>query len=292
MSLLKQIYSSRWAYFFILPAYAFFTVFTLYPLAKGLGYSFYNVGLNNRDWVGLGNFVQMASNEVFWTALTNTLLIVLGVVPAVIILSIFISVLVYPLRRGAQTFFRVSFYLPVVASGVVLSMVWQWMLNPSFGLINYVLGWFGVQPVAWLGTPGLAMLSIMVVVITFVLGQPVILYLAALGGIPSDLHEAAMIDGANSWRRFFHITLPLLRPTTLFIAVTQTIGVFQVFVVILLLTNGGPANGTQTLVYRMYQTAFEFYQFGYASALGVVVIIIVTIITLILYRLLGRETEY
>lgn len=292
MTLLKQIYSSRWAYFFILPAYAFFIVFTLYPLARGLGYSFYNVGLNNRDWVGLGNFAQMASNEVFWRALSNTLLIVLGVVPAVIILSIFISVLVYPLRRGAQTFFRVSFYLPVVASGVVLSMVWQWMLNPSFGLINYVLGWFGVQPVAWLGTPGLAMISIMVVVITFVLGQPVILYLAALGGIPSDLHEAGMIDGANSWRRFFHITLPLLRPTTLFIAVTQTIGVFQVFVVILLLTNGGPANGTQTLVYRMYQTAFEFYQFGYASALGVVVIIIVTIITLILYRLFGRETEY
>lgn len=292
MHLLKQIYASRWAYFFILPAYAFFAVFTLYPLLRGLGFSFYNVGLNNRDWVGLDNFIQMGTSELFWKALTNTLLIVLGVVPSVIILAIFISVLVFPLRRGGQTFFRVSFYLPVVASGVVLSMVWQWMLNPSFGLINYVIGWFGIQPVAWLGTPGLAMISIMVVVITFVLGQPVILYLAALGGIPSDLHEAAMIDGANSWRRFFHITLPLLKPTTLFVAVTQTIGVFQVFVVILLLTNGGPANGTQTLVYRMYQTAFDFYQFGYASALGVVVIIVVTIITLILYRLFGRETEY
>lgn len=292
MTLLKQIYSSRWAYFFIFPAYAFFAVFTLYPLAKGLAFSFYNVGLNNRDWVGLGNFTQMAQSDVFWTALKNTLLLVVGVVPVVIVLAILISVLVYPLNRGAQTFFRVSFYLPVVASGVVLSMVWLWMLNPSFGLINYVIGIFNVSPVAWLGSPDMAMISIMMVVTTFVLGQPVILYLAALGGIPSSLHEAAMIDGANSWRRFFNITLPLLKPTTLFVAVTQTIGVFQAFVVILLLTNGGPANGTQTLVFRMYQTAFEFYQFGYASALGVVVILVVSLITVILYRVLGRDTEY
>lgn len=292
VTLIKQIYDNRWAYYFIFPAYFFFAVFILYPLLKGLQYSLYNVGLNTREWVGLGNFVEMYHSDIFWIALKNTFIIVLGVVPGVIILALFISIIVFPMRRGAQTFFRVSFYLPVVASGVVLSMVWLWLLNPSYGLINYLLGLINIGPYAWLGVPSLALLSMIVVVITFIVGQPVILYLAALGGIPHDLYESAMIDGASAWRRLFHITLPLLSPTTLFIAVTQTIGAFQVFVVILLFTRGGPANSTQTLVYRMYQTAFDFFQFGFAAALGVVVIVIVTVITLILFKLLGRDVEY
>lgn len=292
MAFIKRLYDARWAYFFIFPAYIFFIIFTLYPLIKGLSYSFYDVGLASTEWVGLDHFRKMFDSSVFTIALRNTFLIVLGVVPAVIFLSILISVVVFPLTNKIQTFFRVAFYLPTVASGVVLSMVWIWMLNPSYGLINHVLSWVNLGPVEWLGQPGMALISVMVVTLTFILGQPVILYLAGLGGIPTDLYEAAMIDGANAWRRFWKITLPLLKPTTLFVAVTQTMGVFQVFVVIMLLTNGGPANGTQTIVFRMYQTAFSQWDFGYASALGMVLIFIVTIITLLIYRLFGQDVEY
>jgi ABC-type sugar transport systems, permease components len=292
MTLFKRIYAGRWAYFFLFPAYFFFIIFTLIPLVQGLGFSFYNVGLRERTFIGFDNFERLFDDPVFWKALVNTLLIVAGVVPTVVILSLLIAVTVFPLYKWVQTAFRVAFYLPVVASGVVLSMVWLWILHPSHGLLNYLIGLFGFEPIAWLGTPKMALVSVMTVVVTFTIGQPVILFLAGLGGIPADLYEAAMIDGANSRARFFRITLPLLKPTTLFVTVTQVIGVFQVFVVVLLLTKGGPANGTQTIVYRMYEMAFDTFQFGYASAIGLVLIIIIGVISWIQFRFFGADTEY
>lgn len=290
--MIRRIIQARWAYFFLLPAYFFFVIFTLLPLVQGVGFSLYDVKLNTRKFVGLQHYVALYHDNAFWKALVNTLLITLGVVPAVVVISILVAVVVHPLNKHVQTFFRMSFYMPVVASGVVLSMVWLWIYNPTYGLFNYLIGLIGLEPVAWLGTPGKALVSIIIVVITLVLGQPIILFLAALGGIPQDLQEAAMIDGANSRQRFFRITLPLLKPTTLFVMVTQTIAVFQVFVVIMLLTNGGPANGTQTIVYRIYQTAFDFFNFGYASALGVVMLVIVSFLAWFNFRLLGQDTEF
>lgn len=290
--MIRRIIQARWAYFFLLPAYFFFVIFTLLPLVQGVGFSLYDVKLNTRKFVGLQHYVALYHDDAFWKALVNTLLITLGVVPAVVVISILVAVVVHPLNKHVQTFFRMSFYMPVVASGVVLSMVWLWIYNPTYGLLNYLIGLIGLEPVAWLGTPGKALVSIIIVVITLVLGQPIILFLAALGGIPQDLQEAAMIDGANSRQRFFRITLPLLKPTTLFVMVTQTIAVFQVFVVIMLLTNGGPANGTQTIVYRIYQTAFDFFNFGYASALGVVMLVIVSFLAWFNFRLLGQDTEF
>ncbi|WP_146250149.1 carbohydrate ABC transporter permease [Paenibacillus flagellatus] len=292
MNLARRMIRARWAYWFLLPAYFFFIVFTLFPIVQGIGYSFYDVKLTGKEFVGLEHYVKLFRDETFWKALTNTVMIVVGVVPVVLVVSIMVAVVVFPLNKALQSVFRVSFYLPVVASGVVLSMVWLWIYNPTFGLLNYVIGLFGFEPVAWLGTPGRAIVSIMIVVVTLVLGQPIILFLAALGGIPEDLYEAAMIDGAGGRQRFFRITLPLLKPTTLFVAVTQTMAVFQVFVVILLLTNGGPNNATQTIVYRIYQTAFDFFNFGYASALAVVMLIIVSAITWIKFRLLGQDTDF
>ncbi|MFD0715850.1 carbohydrate ABC transporter permease [Paenibacillus sp. GCM10027626] len=292
MILIRQIIKMRWAYFFLFPAYFFFIIFTFIPLTRGLGFSFYDVKLSEKTWVGLGNFEKLYDDAAFWKSLTNTVLIVVGVVPVGLVLSLGIAVLVFQLGKLMQTFFRMAFYLPVVASGVVLSMVWIWILHPNYGLMNYMIGLFGLDPVAWLGTPGMALLSIIGVTITFIIGQPIILFLAALGGIPGDLYESAMIDGANAWRRFISITLPLLKPTTLFVIVTKTIAVFQVFVVVLLLTGGGPANSTQTIVFRIYQTAFDFFNFGYASALGVVLLVIVSLITWINFRLLGRDTEF
>ncbi|MBD2846631.1 sugar ABC transporter permease [Paenibacillus sp. IB182496] len=292
MQLMKRILEARSAYFFILPAYFFFVVFTLLPLLQGLQFSFYDVKLTSRTWVGLDNFIGLYQDPVFWKALTNTVVLVVGIVPAAMAISLFIAVIVYPLGRGLQTFFRMAFYMPIVASGVALSLVWLWILNPTYGLLNYVLGLLGAGPVAWLGTPNMALLTVDMVVITMIVGQPVILYIAALGGIPRDLYESAMIDGAGAWRQFRSITLPLLKPTTLFVLVTQTIGVFQVFVVIHLMTGGGPAHGTQTIVYRMYQTGFDFFNFGTASALGVVLILLVSVVAWAQFKWLGQETEY
>lgn len=292
MTLFRELYNGRWGYIFLFPAYFFFIIFTLVPLIQGLGFSFYEVGLKERKFIGFGNFIKLAEDQVFWKALINTVLIVAGGVPTIVITSLLISALVFPLTRWIQGFFRVAFYLPVVASGVVLSMVWLWILHPSYGLLNYLIGLIGMEPIAWLGTPSSALIMIMVVMVSFTLGQPIILFLAGLGSIPIDLYEAAMIDGANARARFFKITLPLLKPTTLFVTVTQVIGVFQVFVVVLLLTKGGPANGTQTIVYRMYETAFEFFTFGYASAIGLVLIVIIGFISWIQFRFFGQDTEY
>jgi multiple sugar transport system permease protein len=182
--------------------------------------------------------------------------------------------------------------LPVVASGVVLSMVWLYIYHPTYGLLNYLLSLVGVSPIPWLGTTETALPSLAAVVISWTIGQPLIIFLAGLGGIPQDLYDAASIDGADGWQQFWKVTLPLLVPTTLFVLVTQTINVFQVFVVVLLMTKGGPVNSTQTIVYRIWETAFTFFKFGYASAMGVVLLVLVSVVAVVQFRLLGREVEY
>jgi multiple sugar transport system permease protein len=154
------------------------------------------------------------------------------------------------------------------------------------------LGLVGIHRIAWLANTKTALPALAVVVLSWVLGQPIVLFIAAMGGIPEELYDAARIDGAGAWQEFWRVTLPLLRPTMLFLLVTQTLGVFQVFVVVLLLTRGGPAYATQTIVYSMYQTAFQFWDFGYAAAMGVVLLILVSIIAVVQFRFLGQEVEY
>jgi multiple sugar transport system permease protein len=171
-------------------------------------------------------------------------------------------------------------------------MVWLYIYNPTYGLLNYLLSQVGIGRVEWLGRTETALPSLALVVVSWTIGQPLILFLAGLAGIPQDLYDAAMIDGAGGWAKFWHVTLPLLKPTTLFVLVTQTIGVFQVFVVVLLMTRGGPVNATQTIVYRIYETAFTFFQFGYASAMGAVLLLIVGLVAIAQFKLLGQEVEY
>lgn len=238
------------------------------------------------------------TDNVFQIALWNTLLFVVIVVPVTLVFTIFIAVIVYPLPKVPQSFIRMAFYMPVVSGGVILSMVWIWIFNRDFGLLNYLLdaiGFYrltGMEKIGWLALTETALPSLALVVISWTLGQPLILFLAALGGIPEELYDAAKIDGANSWQVFWKITLPLLKPTTLFNLVTQTIGVFQVFVVVLLMTSGGPANATQTIVFRIYENGFIFYKYGYAAAMGVVLLIIVGAVAYFQFKFLGSEIEY
>ncbi len=290
--LIRRIFKNRWAYYFILPAYIPFLIFTVYPLLEGVRLSLYKKNLTTETFVGLKNFERLTQDEAFMRGLKNTVFFVLGVVPSALFISLFVAVMIFPLRKSIQSFFRMAFYLPVVASGVVLSMVWLWIYSPAFGLLNYILTSVGLSRVAWLGDMKTALPALAFVVLTWILGQPIILFLAALGGIPEELLDAAKIDGANSWQQFRNVTFPLLLPTTLFVFVTQTIGVFQTFVVVLLMTRGGPAYATMTIVYDIWQTGFDFYKFGYASAMGVILLVIVGTIAVIQYRFLGREVQY
>jgi multiple sugar transport system permease protein len=292
-SALRQVYQARWGYFFVAPAALLFLVFILYPLAQGLYLSFFKAGLSPvRTFVGLDNFRRLFGDPGFIRAVLNTLAFVLGVVPLALVLSLGTAVLIFPLSNRVQSFYRLAFYLPGVASGVVLSLVWLWIYQPTYGLLNYVLGLAGVPRVAWLGEPQWALPALGLVVLSWILGQPVILFLAGLGAISPELSEAASIDGAGAWTQLRRITLPLLKPTVLFVLLTQTIAVMQTVVVVIVMTRGGPANATQTIVYRIYETAFDFYQFGYASAMGVVLLALVGVITAIQFRLLGQEVEF
>ena len=293
-SIFARVFVCRHAYLFLAPAYVPFVVFVLWPLLHGIFLSFFDVGLRERTWVGLDNYVRLLHDESFRYAIRNTCFFVLIVVPTVWLTSLVISVLVFPLGRFARSFFRFAFYLPVVASGVCLAMVWLWIYNSHYGLLNYITDSVFDVKFHWLGHPATALPSLAVVVISWTLGQPIIIFLAALGGIPPEVNEAAMIDGAGPFRRFWHITLPLLRPASLFVLVTQTIGVFQVFVVVLLLTvNGGPAHATRTIVYGMYETAFmPPYDFDYAAAQGVVLLVFLSFVAAVQFRLLGRETKW
>ena len=300
LSFAGRLWRARTAYVFLIPALAPFGVFVLWPLVHGLGLSLFKIrmgmgGTRNYKFVGLDHFIRLVSDERFRNALENTLFFVLLVVPIALALSIVISALIHSLPKWSHSVFRFAFYLPVVAGGVCLGMVWVWIYNPAAGLLNHLLQTIGlvdpVHPVEWLGVQRVAVPSMALVVLTWILGQPIVIFLAALGGIPEDLYEAARIDGASGIKQFRHITLPLLRPATLFVAITQTIGVFQVFVVVFLLAQNSPSNWS--LAYYMYRSAFyPPYQFGYAAAQGVILVAIISVIAIVQYRMWGKEVAY
>ena len=296
---MKRIWDGRWGYLFIAPAMIPFLIFTAYPLVQGILLSFYDAGVNRDKWeyVGLKNYTNLLTRDpVFPIAIKNTFLFVLGVVPVAMIICLFVAVLIYPMSQRKQTFFRAAFYMPVVSAGVVLSMVWVYIYSQEYGLLNYILEATGIlnlvnggEKIGWLAQTDTALISLSIVVLSWSLGQPLILFLAGLAAIPEELYDAAQIDGANSWQSFWRITLPLLRPTILFVLVVTTIAVFQVFVVVQLMTLGGPANATQTIVYRIWVSAFTTFKFGYASAMAVILLAIVSVLAIIQFKLLDRQ---
>ncbi|HET6455061.1 MAG TPA: sugar ABC transporter permease, partial [Armatimonadota bacterium] len=199
------------------------------------------------------------------------------------------------LRPSGQNFYKGAFYLPGVVSAVVVAMIWLWMFDSAHGLLNYMLPTMtgGVmKPISWLGDAHIALPSLMFMAVAGGGGGAVILYLAAMGGIPATLYEAARIDGANRWTEFWRITLPLLKPTTLYLAIMGTIGSFQVFTSIYMMTRGGPNYATTTVVYRIYETAFEFLKLGRASAMALILALIIVGVSIVQFKVLGTEVEY
>lgn len=289
-----QSHVKEWiaAYVFLLPALALFAVFVVWPMLRGIYLSFFKMTGRRLDWVGISNYVDLFHDSVFWKSLGNTILLVVGNVPIVVIFSLFVAFTIYRKRAGVRSLYRGIFYLPAVSSTVSITVVWSWIYHPRYGILNYLTGLAGAEPVAWLGDPHTALLAILVVMTTVSVGQPIVLYVASLGNIPESYVEAAEIDGASTWQRFRSVIWPLLAPTTLYIVIITTINSFQVFAIIQLLTSGGPAYATTTLMYQIYERAFQLSNFGQSSALGVILAVIIILISVVQYRLLQSDVEY
>lgn len=288
---LKKIdYSS---YFFIAPVMFFFTTFVLYPMIKGVYLSLYRYRGRNVTWVGLKHYINLFHDEVFIKSAINTSLITLIAVPIVVAFSIFVAVNIYEKNAFIRSFFRGIFYIPAISSVVSVTVVWNWIYHPKYGILNYLLTSSHItnSNVDWLGNPKTAIFAIIAILITTSVGQPIILYVAALGNVPKDLIEAAKIDGANDRKTFTKIIWPMIKPTTLYIVVVTTINSFQIFALIQLLTAGGPNYATSTVMYLVYQKAILETKFGVASAMGVLLAIVIGLISIIQFKFLSYDAD-
>ena len=266
------------AYMFLLPSLLFFITFVVVPMFLCVYYSLFDYGLAGiKGFEGLGNYTQLFQDGTFKAAVINTLILVVVAVPCVTAFSLWVGASIYKMH-----FFRCVFYLPVVTGSVAITVVWKWILNPYNGILNQVLG---TTPFDWLGNPNTALWCIILILFTTSIGQPIVLYVAALGNVDQTLIEAAEVDGATKLQVFWKIKWPQVMPTTLYVLVITTINSFQCFALIQLLTHGGPSDSTMTIMYQVYDTAYRLHDLGYACAIGVVLAIIIAIFSALQFKL-------
>ncbi|SDD07229.1 multiple sugar transport system permease protein [Paenibacillus sp. UNCCL117] len=280
-----------WSYLFIGPNLLFLLMFLIIPLFYTIYLSFFQADIYNSAFIGLDNYRGLFKETLFLKSFMNTFYFVLIIVPCVVVFSLIVAAMMQGFHTHAKSFFRLMFYLPVVSTPVVLSLVWSWMYNPSYGIVKYFAELIGFGAVDVFSGQLSAILALSGIVITWMVGQPIILYLSAMDGVSKELYEAAELDGAGPVRAFFSITLPMIAHTTLLIVVTSTISVFQIFVVIHLLTSGGPYHGTESLVYTIYRTAFISLEFGKASAQSVILFMIILVISLLQFRFMKSKLD-
>lgn len=292
MSLFWRRYG--WSYLFVLPTFSFFLLFTLVPVVQAFALSLQDATIVGGTWIGVQNFGTLAADPVFRQALGNTVLYTLVTVAAQIMLALLAAGLLQPLPARAQLFYRALFYLPLVNSAILVAMVWRWIFNPNpFGLANALLSLFGIGPMRWIGSSDEAMAAVILSTVLIIPGGGVVLYSAAMGGIPKELYEAAEVEGAGWLAKWRHITVPLLQPTTLYLLVVYTILAFQVFERVYIMTNGGgPNNATITIVQLIYSTAFQFGRYGLASAQAVVLFLMAVAVAVVQFRWLRTDVEY
>lgn len=271
-------------YLYLLPTMIILVLFVFYPLARAIQYSFTDFNLlSDPHFVGLSNYKALFQSSSFYRALTNTFKYFIIVVPILIILPLLVAVLVNDTTLKGVTIFRTIYYFPVVTSMVVAGIIWKWMYMEN-GLLNYVLvNIFHIlkEPISYLTNPNTALFCIMVVTIWKGIGYYMVLYLAGLQSINKELYEAATIDGASKFRQLIRITIPLLAPTMAVVAIMSSMAAMKVFDEIYVMTAGGPVNSTRTLVYEIYDTAFDKLKFGYASSIGVILFIMLFVFSFI-----------
>jgi len=291
-SLPSDIWKSRKGYLFILPSFIFFTLFYLIPMASSLIVSFMNYTPFMTEWIGLANYRRIFNDPILFAALRNNAIYTTAVVTLWLGKALIIAFLIDPLSKRVQTFFKSAFYLPGVTSGVIISLIWLWIYNPSFGLLNNFLNSLGVSSQSWLGNTSLALPALIFMQIVMGGGSSIILISASMGRIPRSIYESAILDGATKTRIFFSITLPLIKPVLLYLVVMGTINTFQVFEAIYIMTGGGPQFATTTIVYRIYETAFTNFRMGEAAAISMILFVIIFAIAIIQFKWLSTEVEY
>ena len=281
------------AWLFMSPTLVGFLIFFLGPLIAIVYYSMteWNLLTQQATFVGLDNFRDaLFANPEFWHVIRNSVIFALGLVPMNMALALTLALALSRPFFGV-VFFRTVFFAPVVTSAIAWAIVWKFLLQGEAGVVNQMLAWVGIDGPNWLREPNWAMAAVIVTRVIKMVGLNMILYIAALQAIPRDYEEAARLEGASRWQIFRMIVWPLLAPTTLVIMVITTIGSFKVFDHIYQMTGGGPENGTLVLAYYIYQQGFEFFNVGYASALAMIMFVIVMVLTVVQVMLRRREME-
>lgn len=288
----NRVREAAWAYLFLLPFFLGLLFFILGPVLAAFAISFTTWDLLSPPrWVGLANYRAMVDDRLFWTALKNTIYFTVVSVPVTLILALCLAVLMNRKIRGIEAL-RAIYFFPVTASIVAVSLLWAWMYTPDFGIINYLLSYLGIPKINWLVNPQLALPSVIIMSVWRGLGFNIVVFLAGLQSIPRDLYEAAALDGATGWDQFRSITVPLLTPTIFFATIMALIGSFQVFEQTFIMTQGGPANATMTLVYQIFLNGFTYLRMGYASAQSFILFAILFVITLVQVRMQRRWVHY
>lgn len=270
---------------FLLPDGLGLLVFVVVPMVLSFGLGFFQVsGFGSYEWVGLGNYERMMADPLFWSSLRITGIYVLVLVPTLFVVSLGLGLLMKQKLPGTGLF-RTIFFLPYVVSLVVVGLLWKFMLDDQVGVVNRAMRAAGLDGESWLGEPGLALTSVIAVMVWVMMGYYMIIFLAGLQEIPQEYYEAAKIDGAGPWTTFRTITWPLLRPTSFFVLLMSTVaaitgGLELIFV----LTNGGPANGTSLAIFYIYQQAFQFGEYGYASAMGSFLVLIMVLCSAVIFK--------
>lgn len=280
-------------YLYISPWIIGFLIFTAGPMIASIYFSFCDYQLLiPPKWIGINNYVKIFFNDtLFLKSLWNTLYYTLGSVTLGVLGSLFLAVLLNQRVRG-ETIFRSMFYLPTLTPAVAMAILWGWLFNTEFGLINRILAKVGIQGPSWLYSTEWVMPAFIIMSLWGIGGSRMIILLAGLQGIPQELYDAAEVDGVNWWTRLRYITLPLLSPSIFFVVVTGIIGSFQVFTTSYIMTGGGPANASLFYVLYLYRNAFEYFKMGYASALAWILFIIIITLTFLQFKLAGRWVYY
>jgi multiple sugar transport system permease protein len=279
------------AWIFLAVPVVLFVVFLLLPVVMAIGLSLTDYAvIGDFEWVGLANYTRIVDDPIFWVAVRNTAFYTVLYVPAGLVVALGTALLLNRSTRVSRVF-RTLFYIPVVSSTVATAAIWFWLLNPQYGLLNAVLGWFGIDGPAWLYESRWAMIAIVMMSVWAGFGANMIIYLGALQGVPGELVDAARVDGAGALRVFWHVTRPAISRATFLILTLLLIAAFQVFDQAYVLTKGGPGNSTLTLVYYIYDRGFGRLEMGYASALSFVLFLVILAFSIANARATGREND-
>jgi multiple sugar transport system permease protein len=285
------------AFVMLSPVFLLFVIFVVLPMILALVIAFKDIrigaGVLDSPWIGMNNFKELYKDPFYakriTTAFYNTILFTICFVPVNLLISLGVASLIHSVGTKMQSFYRAAFYLPVVSSAVIFAMIWKWLYDSNFGLLNYVLESLGFDGINWTGDPSWAIWAVIIAAIGAGPGGNVLIFLAALGSVPDDTLEAAKVDGANGLLRWWHVMVPAIKPVILYLLVLNTIGSFQVFELVFILTSGGPAGSSTVLVYEIYNLAFVQGQYGLAGALSLVLMFLVIALTIVQFKVFGKD---